>query len=67
MIFGYKAWAKFKGLPEEGRGVKPTEADFYSGKEQIDAEEREYLAERAAKGSKNQGGKFYRRWVSWLL
>jgi amino acid transporter len=67
MIFGYKIWAKVAKKPIEGKGIRPTEADFYTGKAQIDAEEEEYLAQQAAKGGNKNRGKFYKRYIGWLL
>lgn len=60
MIFGYKFWYK-------SEGVKPHEADFYTGKDIIDREEEEFLARKAAMGKQNQGSWFYRHFVSWLF
>ena len=62
MIFGYKFITKSKGWT-------PLNADLYSGKEAIDREEEEFLANKAAEqGNKKQmGGAFYKRFVSWLL
>ncbi|EUC42059.1 hypothetical protein COCMIDRAFT_29244 [Bipolaris oryzae ATCC 44560] len=61
-IFGYKFIMKSKM-------VRPHEADFYSGKAEIDREEEEFLAHAAAK--KAAGGRdgswFYKTFVSWLL
>jgi amino acid transporter len=67
MIFGYKLWAKVAKQPLEGKGVRPTEADFYTGKAAIDAEEEEYLANRAAQGKNENRGKFYKKYIGWLL
>ncbi|KAF2759123.1 hypothetical protein EJ05DRAFT_475351 [Pseudovirgaria hyperparasitica] len=61
MIFGYKLYYKTKG-------IAPLEADFYSGKAEIDREEEEFLARKAAMGEKIKGGNwFYRTFVSWLF
>lgn len=65
MIFGYKWWTKCQG-------VKPHEADLWSGKDIIDREEEEFLAAKAAKraekGKGRRGGNwFYRTFVSWLF
>ncbi|KAJ9604852.1 amino acid transporter [Cladophialophora chaetospira] len=66
MIAGYK-------LVKRNKGIKPWEADLYSGKEAIDREEEEFLAEKARrnmarKGSVGKrGGWFYRTFVSWLF
>ncbi|PSN59970.1 hypothetical protein BS50DRAFT_604880 [Corynespora cassiicola Philippines] len=64
LIFGYKFWFKTKG-------VKPHEADFYSGKDEIDREEAAFLAHKAAqeeaKGGKKSGSWFYRTFISWLF
>lgn len=67
MIFGYKIWAKVTKQPHEGMGVKPIEADFYTGKDAIDREEEEFLAAKAARGGDNKGGKFYKRYIGWLI
>jgi yeast amino acid transporter len=62
LIFGYKFWTKCKG-------IKPHEADFYTGKDIIDREEEEFLAAKAAsgKGGRKDGNWFYRTFVSWLF
>ncbi|KAH7037691.1 amino acid permease [Microdochium trichocladiopsis] len=60
LIFGHKLWTKSKG-------VKPHEMDFYSGKDIIDREEAEFLAQKEAKAEKSAGGSFYKKWISWLL
>lgn len=63
-IFGYKFFMKSKG-------VKPHEADFYSGKDEIDREEEAFLAHQAEKalanGGKKSGNWFYRTFVAWLF
>jgi amino acid transporter len=63
-IFGYKFIMKSKG-------VKPHEADFYSGKDEIDREEEAFLAAQAekklAQGGKKNGSWFYRTFVAWLI
>jgi amino acid transporter len=61
MIFGYKWWHKTKT-------VKPIEADFYTGKDEIDREEEAFLAHKAATQSEKKGGNwFYRTFVAWLF
>jgi amino acid transporter len=61
MIFGYKFWHKTKG-------VKPHEADFYTGKDEIDREEEAFLAHQAATANDNKKGNwFYRTFVAWLF
>jgi amino acid transporter len=63
MIFGYKFIMK-------SHGVKPEEADFYSGKQLIDDEENEFLAQQAAKRAgrpETKLEKFYRYSVGWLF
>jgi len=63
MIAGHKFWTKSKG-------VKPHEADFYTGKDIIDREEEEFLARKAAKmesSGANNAGWFYKHFVSWLF
>ncbi|PGH16331.1 hypothetical protein AJ79_01873 [Helicocarpus griseus UAMH5409] len=61
LIFGYKLVTKCKG-------VKPHEADLWTGKDKIDREEAEFLARKAAE-SKNyeKAGFFYRTFVAWLF
>ncbi|KAK5462798.1 amino acid transporter [Exophiala xenobiotica] len=66
MIAGYKLWTGCKG-------VKPHEADLWTGKDIIDREEEEFLAAKHAKelergkGGKRGGNWFYRAFVSWLF
>ncbi|RMZ74813.1 hypothetical protein DV737_g5716, partial [Chaetothyriales sp. CBS 132003] len=63
LIFGYKLYTKSKG-------VKPHEADFYTGKDLIDREEEEFLAAKAAKekdGVQAKGNWFYRHFLAWLF
>ncbi|KAF1999006.1 hypothetical protein P154DRAFT_437984 [Amniculicola lignicola CBS 123094] len=60
MIFGYKFWHKTKG-------IKPTEADFYTGKDEIDREEEAFLAFKAANKKDQPGGWFYRHFIAWLF
>lgn len=63
LIFGHKLFTKSKG-------IKPAEADFYTGKDIIDREEEEFLARKAAKmesSGANRGGWFYKHFVSWLF
>lgn len=59
LIAGYKIWYR-------NPGVKPLEADFYTGKDKIDKEEQEFIAAKAAKAP-NRGGWFYRTFISWLF
>lgn len=58
-IFGYKFTMKSKR-------VLPLEADFYTGKDEIDREEEAFLAAKAARPAKKQNW-FYRNFVSWLF
>jgi yeast amino acid transporter len=64
LIFGHKFWFKT-------HGIKPLEADFYTGKDLIDREEEEFLANKQAKmaemKSERGGGWFYRTFVAWLF
>jgi amino acid transporter len=63
LIFGHK-------LVTKSKGIKPHEADFYTGKDIIDREEEEFLARKAAKmesSGANNAGWFYRHFVSWLF
>jgi amino acid transporter len=62
-IFGYKYFMKSKM-------VQPHEADFYTGKDEIDREEEAFLAHAAEKraGQGKKGGSwFYRTFLAWLL
>jgi yeast amino acid transporter len=62
MLFGYKFWFKTKT-------IRPEMADFYTGKDIIDREEEEFLANQAEKrgmGGRN-GSWFYRTFVAWLF
>lgn len=62
LLFGHKFVTKSKG-------VRPHECDFYTGKDIIDREEEEFLAEQAAMKAAhpNRGRSFYKTWVSWLF
>lgn len=61
LILGYKIVTKCKG-------VRPELADFYTGKAEIDRQEEEFLARKAAEGrTKQQGSWFYKTFVAWLL
>ncbi|KAK2870548.1 hypothetical protein FQN49_003114 [Arthroderma sp. PD_2] len=61
LLFGFK-------FSQKSQGVRPEEADLWSGKEEIDREEAEFLAQEAAKREQNgDAGWFYRRFVSWLF
>lgn len=61
MIFGYK-------FISHSKGRTPLEADLVTGKEAIDREEEEFLADKAAKqGGGKSGGWFYRHFVAWLF
>ncbi|TQV95298.1 dicarboxylic amino acid permease [Cordyceps javanica] len=52
----------------KSRGVKPHEADFYTGKNIIDNEEQEYLENLKLDRAQSKGArKFYHRYVSWLF
>ena len=62
-IFGYKIVMKT-------RRVRAHEADFYTGKDEIDREEEAFLAAKAAKEAAGGGKKnnwFYKTFVSWLF
>ena len=61
MILGYKLIMKSKR-------VRPAIADLFSGKDKIDREEEEFLAQQAAKNqNKRRGPWFYRHFVGWLF
>ena len=63
MFFGYKLVMKTKML-------KPDEADLFSGKARIDAQEQEYLAQEAARKGSNEETKrerIYRLTLGWAF
>ncbi|KAH0840578.1 hypothetical protein AYO21_03907 [Fonsecaea monophora] len=62
MIVGYKLWTR---CPR----VIPAHADLWTGKDAIDREEEEFLAQKAARDAegKKRGGWFYRTFVAWLF
>lgn len=61
LIFGHM-WAT------QSKGVGPHEADFYTGKDIIDAEEKAFVDSHAAPAAKATGwDKFYNRYVSFLF
>lgn len=60
MIFGYKLLTKTKGCTS-------LNADLYTGKDVIDREEEEFLANKAASKKESRGENFYKRFVSWLF
>jgi amino acid transporter len=48
--------------------VKPHEADFYTGKAEIDEDERIFVEHAAAKkAAGDKGSFFYRNFVAWLF
>lgn len=50
--------------------IKPHEADFYTGKDEIDREEAAFLAHAEMKKSQSKGKDgswFYKKFVSWLF
>lgn len=51
----------------KSKQVLPHEADFYTGKDEIDREEEAFLAHQAATKGNKKGGWFYRTFVSWLF
>ena len=60
MIFGYK-WVK------KSKGCTPLTADLYTGKDVIDREEAEFLAQKEATAEPKRGNWFYRTFVAWLF
>ena len=61
MIFGYKFWTKQPG-------VTPQNADIFGGKQAIDDEEAEFLAQKAQRSAaQHRRGRFYRNFVGWLF
>lgn len=59
MIFGYK-------FMYQNSGIRPEDADLFTGKDKIDREEDEFLRQQEEKGP-TKGGWFYRTFVSWLF
>ena len=61
MILGYK-------LIHRTKGIKPAEADLWTGKDIIDADEQEWLAKEAAeKASGKQASSLYRHTIGYLF
>jgi len=60
MIFGYKFWYKTKG-------IRPEEADLWTGKDVIDREEAEFRAKREADGKNGSRGRLYKNTLGWLF
>jgi amino acid transporter len=61
LLFGYKFFTKTKG-------IKPEEADLWTGRDIIDREEAEFLARKAARDEHRRDGSwFYRNFVAWLF
>jgi len=60
MILGYK-------LVRKSKGWTSVSADLFTGKDVIDREEEEFLAEKEARGREKGGEKFYDRFVAWLF
>lgn len=61
LLFGHMAVTK-------SRPIKAHEADFYSGKEILDAEEADFVAMKEKEAAQAVGMKrFYNRYISWLF
>lgn len=61
LIFGYKIICR-------SRRVRASEADLFSGKQEIDDQEAEFLAEQAAMKAQGKGhSKLYERTIGWLF
>jgi amino acid transporter len=61
MILSYK-------LVKKSKRVRPETADLFSGKDKIDREEEEFIAQQAAKNQNKKGGSwYYRHFVGWLF
>ena len=60
MIAGYKLFTRTPGWT-------PLNADLFTGKDVIDREEEEFLAQKAMNRKRRPGGWFYRHFVSWLF
>merc|ERR1712093_964067 len=58
--FGYKFIKKSKG-------VKPAEADLFTGKDVFDRDEEYWKAVEHEKDAKRDGSWFYRTFLSWLF
>lgn len=59
MIFGYKFIYK-------NSGIRPEDADLFTGKDKIDRDEAEFLRRQEEKGT-SKGSNFYNKFVSWLF
>lgn len=61
LIFGHMFFTK-------SRGVRPHDADFYTGKDIIDHEGSVFLDRQAEKAAASTGwAKFYKRYIAWLF
>ncbi|KAE8146309.1 amino acid permease/ SLC12A domain-containing protein [Aspergillus avenaceus] len=60
LIFGYKIFTGSKG-------VTPEEADLWSGKDAIDREEAEFLAQQALREENKKGSWIYKNFLSYLF
>lgn len=60
LIFGYKFVKKTKG-------IKPHEADLFTGKDVFDRDEEYWKAVEAEKYDKRDGNWFYRKFLAWLF
>lgn len=60
MLFGYKIIKKTKT-------VHPLQANLYEGKDEIDREEAEFLAQQAENKKNQKAGWFYRTFLGWLF
>ncbi|KAG9552647.1 dicarboxylic amino acid permease, partial [Aureobasidium melanogenum] len=60
LLFGYKFIKKSKG-------VKPAEADLFTGKDVFDRDEEYWKAVEHEKDAKRDGSWFYRTFLSWLF
>lgn len=60
LLFGYKFVKKTKG-------IKPHEADLFTGKDVFDRDEEYWKAVEHEKDAKRDGSWFYRTFLSWLF
>lgn len=61
LLFGHMIFTKSKG-------IRPHEADFYTGRDIVDREEELFLEQKAIDKANATGAeKFYNRYVSWLF
>ncbi|RDA93627.1 hypothetical protein CP533_6186 [Ophiocordyceps camponoti-saundersi (nom. inval.)] len=61
LLFGHMIVTK-------SRGIRPADVDFFTGKDHIDAEEKDFLEKQAEERAASTGwARFYHRYVAWLF